>query len=248
MDQIYVNQYEVNDSVVDRYGRLRPAAILFLAQDMAGCHCVQLELDYDKLAAKGLFWAVTRHRVRVTRLPRSGEIITLETWPMPTTRGAYPRALRATDETGQELFWVISLWVLMDIQSRAMVLPGKSGVEVEGILRGCELTAPLGLPARELVESTLRRVCFTDLDRNGHMNNTRYLDWVYDLLPSAFHESHSLEEMTVCYLAEGLEGQMLKLNWGCPEEKQVQVDIHREDAAGDHRIFATKLTFRKENP
>ena len=246
MDPIYVNQYAVNDSVVDRYGRLRPAAILFLAQDMAGRHCVQLELTYEQLAARGLFWAVTRHRVRVNRLPRSGETITLETWPMPTTRVAYPRALRATDEKGRELFSVISLWVLMDIHSRAMVLPGKSGVEVSGILRGSELSAPLGLPAKELESSTLRQVCFTDLDRNGHMNNTRYLDWVYDLLPSDFHEGHSLEEMTVCYLAEGLEGQKLKLNWGCPGENQVQVDIHREDPAGEHRIFATKLSFRKE--
>lgn len=246
MEHVYASQYEVNDGVVDRYGRLRPAAMLFLAQDMAGRHCVKLELDYEKLAAKGLFWAVTRHRVQVNRLPRSGETITLETWPMPTTRVAYPRALRATDERGQELFRVISLWVLMDIQSRAMVLPGKSGVEVTGILRGSELSAPLGLPAKELESSTLRQVCFTDLDRNGHMNNTRYLDWVYDLLPSGFHESHSLEEMTVCYLAESLEGQRLKLNWGCPEENQVQVDIHREDASGNHRIFATKLTFRRE--
>ena len=35
--------------------------------------------------------------------------------------------------------------------------------------------------------SVTREVRFTDLDRNGHMNNCRYLQWVSDLLPSAFH-------------------------------------------------------------
>jgi acyl-ACP thioesterase len=161
---------------------------------------------------------------------------------MSTTRVAYPRALEARDEAGCVLFQVTSLWVLMDRNTRAMVLPGKSDVEVPGILQGGELASPLGLPAKELPETGHRQVCFTDLDCNGHMNNTRYLDWVYDLLPSEFYREHSLEEMTVCYLAEALEHQMLDLNRGFLEENVFQVDIHRED----HRIFSAKMKFRWE--
>jgi hypothetical protein len=48
--------------------------------------------------------------------------------------------------------------------------------------------------------------------------------------------------MTVCYLAEALEHQMLDLNRGFLEENDFQVDIHRED----HRIFSAKMKFRWE--
>ena len=242
MELTFAQTYEVHDNIVDRYGRLRPAALLYLAQEMAGKHCDILGLTQETMASKGLFWAVSRHKVRINRLPRSGEKILLQTWPMPTTRVAYPRALEARDEVGCVLFQVTSLWVLMDRNTRAMVLPGKSDVEVPGILQGGELAPPLGLPAKELPETGHRQVCFTDLDCNGHMNNTRYLDWVYDLLPSEFYREHSLEEMTVCYLAEALEHQMLDLNRGFLEENVFQVDIHRED----HRIFSAKMKFRWE--
>ena len=61
---------------------------------------------------------------------------------MPTTRTAYPRSTIAYDADGKECFRAISLWVLMDTQNRSMVLPGKSGVDVAGLLRGCELAVP----------------------------------------------------------------------------------------------------------
>ena len=72
-------------------------------------------------------WAVTRHRVQITRLPKSGETIRVETWAMPTTRVAYPRSVVAYDEKGQELFRSITLWVLMNMDTRAMIQPGQTG-------------------------------------------------------------------------------------------------------------------------
>ena len=114
MELTFAQTYEVHDNIVDRYGRLRPAALLYLAQEMAGKHCDILGLTQETMASKGLFWAVSRHKVRINRLPRSGEKILLQTWPMPTTRVAYPRALEARDEAGCVLFQVTSLWVLMD--------------------------------------------------------------------------------------------------------------------------------------
>lgn len=67
-----------------------------------------------------------------------------------------------------------------------MILPGKSGIVVSGTLRGTELALPGGLVPKVMDNSRRRDVCFTDLDRNGHMNNTRYMDWIDDLLPAIF--------------------------------------------------------------
>ena len=89
---IYRHNYTVEDNEVDCFGYLKPSMLLFYAQDMAGRHCVELAVDYDTMASKRLFWAVIRHRVQISRMPRQGETLTLETWPMPTTRVAYPRA------------------------------------------------------------------------------------------------------------------------------------------------------------
>ena len=243
MEPIYQQDFEITDVLVDRYGRLLPSKLLFLLQEVAGLHFSELSMDYDALAQRGMFWAVTRHKVQISRMPLRGETIHIETWPMPTTRVAYPRSMVAYDAQGNELFRSISLWVLMDLNSRNMILPGKSGISVAGTLRGLELASPMGLPSKILSSHHSRSVCFTDLDRNGHMNNTRYLDWIADLLPSAFHAGHTVKEFTVCYLSEAREGQELNMKWDFLEEGTLQLDAYRKGEEKDERVFAARILF-----
>ena len=243
MEPIYSQEFYINDLCVDRFGYLKPSGILFFAQEVAGQHCNFLSVDHDTLMRRRMFWAVIRHRVQITRLPRRGETIRVETWPMPTTRVAYPRSVVAYDESGNECFRSISLWVLMDMDSRSMILPGKSGIEVLGTLRGTELAPPSALTPGKLLLHRRRFVNYTDLDRNGHMNNTRYFDWIYDLLPSSFHSSHRVKEFTVCYFSESREGDELTLRWDAPEADMMQVDIHREKDGKEERIFAAKIQY-----
>ena len=243
MQNIYTQNFTITDAAVDRYGKLKLSTLLYYAQEVAGQHFNAIAMDYDALAKKGMFWAIIRQRVQITRLPNRGETIRVETWPMPTSRVAYPRSVVAYDEQGEEIFRCISLWVLMDLNSRSMILPGKSGISVEGLLRGNELAAPGSLAPKALTHNRLRPVCFTDLDRNGHMNNTRYLDWIDDLLPSEFHAQHSPTDLTVCYLSEAREGQQLDMRWDFPESGCLQVDAFRKQGEKDERIFSARLLY-----
>jgi medium-chain acyl-[acyl-carrier-protein] hydrolase len=162
---------------------------------------------------------------------------------MPTTRVAFPRCVVAYDEEGQECFRSLTLWVLMDMDSRTMVLPGKSGVTVEGLLRGGEPATPVALTPCHPTDARSRTVCFTDLDRNGHMNNTRYMDWVADLLPSSFHENHPFKGFTVCYMAEAREDDEISLDYDLDEGANLTVCAHRAGEAGEERIFSAQVQF-----
>lgn len=244
MELTYSQEFHINDAASDRFGRLKPSMLLYYIQEVAGIHGSSLGASYEVLASKNLFWAILRTKVQISRLPRNGETIRLETWAMPTTRVAYPRSVVAYDAAGHEIFRAISLWVLMDRSSRAMVLPGKSGVSVQGLLTGSELKAPGSLVPHPMENSSSRTVRFTDLDVNGHMNNTRYFDWMYDILPSEFHREHAMKELTICYLAEAREGQTLDMHWEIGEDAVFHVDAHRKNEDGaDHRVFAARVAF-----
>lgn len=246
MEPIFRQTYKIEDIHLDCFGRVKPSVLLYFAQEAAGQHCNLLGTDWDTLAQQQLFWAVTRHRVQITRLPTRGETVTVETWPMPTTRVAYPRSTVCYDSNGNELFRMISLWVLMNTQTRALVLPGKSGITVNGTLRGNELAAPGSLVPKQLPNTVMRTVGYTELDRNGHMNNTRYMDWVDDLLPSAFHGAHPAREFSICYLSEAREQQQIELNWELSEGPVLQVDARRKETsvdAGQSRVFTVQILF-----
>lgn len=242
MDYIYREKFKVAGNAVDRFNRLKPSALLDMMQQVATNQCVGLQLDWNTMAGKGLFWAVSRQHIRIVRQPEPGSVITVETWPGVTTRVAYPRSTVGYDEEGNELFHAISLWVLMDIHNRKMVLPGKSGLNFTGIERGNELALPGSLAPAKLSGSHRRQVTYSELDINGHMSNTRYLDWMADLLPSAFHAEHPIAEFTVSYLSEAKEGQLVELSYELSGEGVMRLEA-TESATG-HRVFAVQACYR----
>ena len=244
MDEIFEKQFEITEVLTDGYERLHPAALLYLVQETAGAHCRHLGVEDEKLG--GLFWAVLRYRVEVDRLPRLGERVTVRTWPMPTTRVAFPRAAEAVDAQGNRLFRLVSLWVLMDKNDRQMVLPAKSGVTVPGFLTGTELEIPAGIRAIPGEKLTARIVTDREIDKNLHMNNTMYLSWAMELLPRNFEKEHTLKSFTACYFSEAKLDNELALCWTLDPSGRLYLDSYRingdEVDKGD-RVFSTEMNF-----
>ena len=244
MHRIYKETVTVKAEMADALGRLRPSAALRLTQDAAAHHCDRLNLAEDFMAEKGYFWAIIRNQYTAERMPLVGQTITLETWPMPTTRTCFPRACVAYDEQGELLFAVHSLWILMDRQSRAMILPGRSGIDVPGIDRENTPPAPKSLSPLSMDADATRQVTAADLDHNGHMNNARYLDWAEEALGSGFRQDKLLRRATLCYLNEAKEGQMLASCMGFDPKNAAIFDLRRgkEDGSFD-RIFTASLEY-----
>lgn len=243
MKPIYRTQFTVHSTDCDPFNRIKPSALLSLLQEAAGAHCEGTAVDWYALAQRGMFFAITRQHVQINRLPVHRETITLETWPGPTSRVAFPRNTVVYDEKGNELVRAISLWVLMDVENRAMILPGKSGIELTGSVRGGELPVPSSLALKNLAATASRRVVYTELDVNGHMNNCRYMDWLMDLLPAAFHRDHPMQDFTISYLSEAREGEEVQLHYELTPDGQLQVEAGCPEDEKNRRVFAVRATF-----
>ena len=245
MDYIFEQAVTITDNEVNAHNRLKLSALLYYAQETAGAHCQKMGYDRDSLTEKNLFWAVLRHRVLIHRLPGAGETITVRTWPMPVTRAAYPRAVRAFDSEGNVLFELVSLWVLMDRTSRVMVLPAKSGVDVPGTILGDEPAAPGSIVPGTHQNTASWLISVQDLDINGHVNNTKYLDPV-ETLTGTVNLTEAPKEMTICYLAEAHIGEALTLHYTLSDDGIFTLDGTRprpETPEKPERVFAVKLSF-----
>lgn len=226
----------------DSRGILKPSAVLYMCQEAAGEHCRLFGLDWDTLQKRDLFWAVIRVNARIHRLPGKGETLRVVTWPMPTTRSAFPRTTEGYDEKGQLLFTVTNLWVLVDTKKRAMLLPGKSGVALDGITLGRELPLPGSIVPAEYENRTPRQVTQADIDRNGHMNNTRYIDWLCDLLEQT---DAPVKALHAVYHNEALLGDDLVLHWERSGENMALEILRTPETEGEKwdRIFAARVEF-----
>jgi hypothetical protein len=77
-------------------------------------------------------------------------------------------------------------------------------------LGGDEPSPPL--PAAPLGSTTASvTVRYSDIDVNGHVNNSRYVGWIMDSYPVEFHRNHSVCSLEVNYLGETVGDDAISL-------------------------------------
>ena len=166
--------FDVND-------RLRPASVLDIFQDAAARHAELLGCGYLEMLKKNRLWVLLRNHYQVVKYPYYTQELKVSTWPRQG-RLDFDRSYLLTDEKGEVLIKGISKWCVIDATARRLVKD--TGVEYPGVCPeelACEPAKKLVLPegGEHLCSFT---VGLSDLDHNGHMNNTRYADILQNCL------------------------------------------------------------------
>ena len=56
-----------------------------------------------------------------------------------------------------------------------------------------------------------RKVRYSDIDLNGHLNNTKYIDYIIDLHDSDFYKKNSIVRFLINYEKELMDNDVLNL-------------------------------------
>ena len=125
MEKKYTEAFVLRTPDCDMCGQWRPSAILESMQETAGAHSALCNLDRDSMLSLGVVWVLSRLKVEMLRMPHVGEKITVETYPTPAKHLFFPRSHIFYDADGEKIGCANSLWVLMDINTRALTVRGE---------------------------------------------------------------------------------------------------------------------------
>ena len=213
MVNTYDETFHLRPRDCDLNDKWRPSAILETMQDVAGTHSKLLGCGRDELVKKNMVWVLSRLELHLDRYPSAGEQVTVHTFPTPTRICFFPRYYIFTDARGSMIGKAGSLWLLLDLGTRRMLPPGDVGRLIPD---NKDLSVPMNLPATvgnlqgEEFVSEYRPV-YTDLDVNGHVNNTRYVDWLCNALGIDLMKEFEPDHIIVNYNHEVLPGQVVHL-------------------------------------
>lgn len=197
----------------DFTGHWRPSDILAVMQEMAGAHSYLLGCGREETLKENLVWVLSRTELVMDRYPALGETIRAQTFPTPNKRWFFPRYFLFYDEKDRVIGKAGTLWLLMDFAERKMAIS-------QGVLGrlpdNADITPPLGMPGNiPLLEGDplplTREPAYTDIDINGHVNNTRYADWLCDALGLEVMREYEIARLVIHYTREVLPGDRLEL-------------------------------------
>lgn len=184
MKKTHTEFFSVRASDCDLYGRLRPDALFVAMQEGGEHHAAELGAGHDAMLERGLFFALTRVHVSVSRPPRCSETVRHTTWPGVCNRFFFPRFHVFTLEDGTPLASCAALWVTLDVNARKIVSPLTIDL---GFPDTGDLPVPTAANPRlpTLGENAVqmeRAPVYSEFDMNGHVNNTRYIAWLSDAI------------------------------------------------------------------
>ena len=202
---------------VDAAMRLKPAAFMDLAQELAYAAADAMHFGYDEMIAENKAWVLSRLHFVFEDVPVWRDRLTMQTWHKGPSGPFYLREFRFVDAEGRTRVAASSAWVILDVQERRMcrtsevteMIPETTICREDALPEAAgKVAMPRGAAA---VEAGRHRVGYADVDLQGHTNNARYMVWAMDCLDYGEAASRPVREVRIQFNHETLAGEEVVL-------------------------------------
>lgn len=217
---MYKEKVHITSADVDQNLELRLSNLFKYFQIVGSNHVENLGLGHQDLFKHNLLWVVIRMEVKILRTPKLEEVVTFTTHPGDNRSFVFPRFYEVYDSKGNLMITASSMWALIDKTTRHVVTKPEGIKTIKGETHKDDIPLPERAVGDALNEIVKRKVVYSDIDLNGHLNNTKYIEFMLDTHEPDFYKTHRISEVNVNYDKEIKYGDEATL-YSNLEEKEV---------------------------
>lgn len=211
--QKYSKEYLVRSYECDKHENLRLLTLMNILQDAADSHADLLGLGYEFCSAHNLAWVAANYHVKVIRMPKIHEQLTINTWPSEEKKLGAIRDYCMTDAQGNTLVQASTQWVLINFATKRPVALRDNLPMYQVVSEKADNFEFTRLPVPEQYNfETEFTVRFDDIDVNNHVNNAVYPLWMSESVPAEFRDTHTVSELEIAFKKEVLVGEKIKVS------------------------------------
>lgn len=233
------------------FGQCGPDKRIHLTEVMEYCADFVTDLyalrgqNRDFLAEHGYAQMVSRSSFHINRLPEENDEVQIIVREEKPEGVQLMRAYEFRDlSSGELLIEGKSLWVIVNPETRAVVIPSKfeflapSELKTESVCKPGRIKIPEN--AQKIGE---QKILYSMIDGNGHLTNAKYINFALDFLPDEYHKKQ-ISDFKLNFCKEIREGDTMIVNAFFEEEKRVLVE--GKIASTGERSFECELVYRRE--
>lgn len=217
----------VRSSEIDSHYKLKPSAVVELIQEAAMHHIGEIRYgnrDMHEIERKA--YILSRLVIETAdndcdsevKIPGESDEIEIITWAAHGHAANFPRCYEIKFE-GETIIKGTALWALVDVDTKRLVrykdyYPDDNFSEEEHELKtALKYRLPGDL---EFKESYRFKVMYSYTDSNGHMNNVKYIDPMWDAIPQI--GERDVKAFAIHYARELKAGDEVKVLYALAEE------------------------------
>ena len=207
--EFITESYRIRITEVDAHSQLTIPALNGLLQEMAWRHSVVEKVSVHELSAQhNISWVLSRLKIWIDRLPNYDETITVKTYVQGVDKYFYHRDFKVIDGDGIEIIRANSVWGLMDIVKRRLTsIPAwMIAITQTSIEKPVERVAGKISGLNHVEIEKLFDVRWYDIDSNQHVNNTKYVEWLMESVPTEILKNGTLSSIDMIFKNESMLG------------------------------------------
>ena len=202
----------------------------------------------DFLKENNICWIILRMHIEIDRLPEWHETFKIRTWSTGLEKLYYGREFEVYDSEGVRIGKATSVWILADWNTHRPVIASKRPELPPPFTQSPEkvfgTSAPkIDFPEKDKIAGEsdkpviIKYADYTELDRNRHVNNSRYTAWAYDALFKSGYDVSAVKEISIMYNSEVKQGEKVELY--IPDTGEKLAVYGNKD--GNTKVFAAEL-------
>ncbi len=217
MEKIYelqrFKEFSIASYNADFEGKGTLQALMQFLQEIAWEHAEHLDLGFSHLLEQNLVWVLARLKIKVFEFPNWQDKIKVKTWAAGKDNLYWYRDFYIYDANENIIAKATTTWIIINLETRRPHRADKMfNVEIKNKDRAFE--EKLGkLPSVNCDEVRYnKKVAYSDLDLNDHVNNVKYIEWILDSYPLPFFKENKIDTIEVNFLAEAMYGDNVFVN------------------------------------
>lgn len=221
----------IRSSRCDNTAKLAYPEIFKLFMDLTAIHATELGYGAEDLDKKGLFWIISKVKIKIYDRPKMSDDVIIATWPEK------PDMIRcnrfSTIASGENILVEGKTeWLMIEKQTgKIHRVADAYPMDMEHLEDKVCNEAFIRVNKEDFISFDREYehlVKSTDIDFIQHMNNVAYIRLVMELFSCKELEELSIKEMEVCYKEQCHEGDLLKAKVK-KEGQTTKIGIFRED-------------------
>ena len=226
--------FKIRTNEIDVNKCIKIPSLIQLLQEASMSNAINLKVSVWDLEDQALSWVLVKKEINIIKLPKLGDIIEVITYPSGMERLFAYRDFIVKNEAGQVIVTASSTWILMNTNTRKLVIPEFKiplPTNIEPLKRPSFNFTRIG-------ESSLKRtfeVNWHDLDWNQHVNNVFLLKCIIEGCPDDILTEGNIKNIRIQYKTESFWKDKLISNYYSTDSSRSSHSITR---ASDEKIIA----------
>ena len=236
-------QFTIIGPETDIHDRLHYHSLFAMLQEAACLDVDHHGFGADKMDELEACWLLLRMKVKMESIPKWKDTIYIKTWSCGFNRVFFNREFDIFDADMNKIGFASSVWIIAHQGDHRPVRPqtieGMEIYEANG-QEGREVKKLRAFtPDPEIDRPILSKFAdYSEIDRNSHVNNTRYIAWSADAFYAEEEDSRDISELTVNYSSEVRRGEEIQI-YRTVDAENVQINGYERET-GRH-VFSTEI-------